>query len=77
LTTKFRAWGQCLDCHFEGMLEYSHIAGEAYEEVDAVMLLQYCPACETSDHAMIPFDYYEKMMLELQAYREAQAERGE
>ena len=28
---KFRAWGQCIDCHFEGMLEYSHIEGEQYE----------------------------------------------
>lgn len=74
---KFRAWGHCIDCHFEGMLEYSHIEGEVYkgEDVVAVMLLQHCPACETTEHTMVPFDYYEKMMLELRAYQQAQKER--
>lgn len=71
----FRAWGQCIDCHFEGMLEYSHIEGETYEKVEAVMLLQHCPACETTEHALIPFDYYEEMMMELRAYQAASAEK--
>ena len=71
---KFKAWGQCIDCHFEGMLEYTHIDGEVYEEVDAVMLVQYCPSCETTENALIPYHYYEQMMLELQAYLESQGE---
>jgi hypothetical protein len=68
---KFRVWGQCIDCHFEGMLEYSHIEGEPYTEVEAVMLVQHCPACETTEHALIPYAYYEQMMEDVRAYQEA------
>lgn len=74
---KFRAWGHCIDCHFEGMLEYAHIDGEVYEGVEAVMLVQHCPACETTEHALIPYDYYVQMMEELQAYLQARQEMGE
>jgi hypothetical protein len=58
------------------MLEYSHIEGEVYEKVDAVMLVQHCPACETTEHAMIPYDYYEQMMLELRAYQQARNDQA-
>jgi len=66
---KFKAWGHCFDCHFEGLLEYSHIEGEDYEDHEAigVMLLQHCPACETTEHALIPIDYYREMMENLKA----------
>ncbi len=73
---KFRAWGHCIDCHFEGMLEYRHLDGEQYEEVEAVMLEQHCPACETTEHALLPYDYYHQMMLELRAYQEARDEQA-
>lgn len=71
---KFNAWGHCFDCHFEGMLEYHHIEGEQYEEVEAVMLIQHCPACDTTEHALIPIDYYEEMMEELRARLDAMEE---
>ncbi len=61
---KFKAWGHCYDCHFEGMLTYTHIIGEDYSDSSAmgVMLRQSCPACETEDNALIPNDYYEEML---------------
>ncbi len=63
----FTAWGHCFDCHFEGLLDYSHLPGEDYgdDEAEGVMLLQHCPACDTSEHALIPIDYYRQMMEEL------------
>lgn len=66
---KFKAWGHCFDCHFEGMIEYRHIDGEDYEDAEAigVMLIQHCPSCDTTEHALIPIDYYQEMMEELQA----------
>ncbi len=74
---KFRAWGHCFDCHFEGMLEYSHIEGEDYEDSEAigVMLIQHCPACETTEHALIPIDYYREMMEDLKSLLAAEEER--
>lgn len=71
---KFTAWGQCIDCHFEGMIEYRHIEDEDYgdEEAVGVMLIQHCPSCETTEHALIPIDYYREMMLELSARLEAE-----
>lgn len=74
---KFRAWGHCFDCHFEGMLEYSHIEGEDYDDNEAlgVMLLQHCPACDTTEHALIPIDYYREMMEDLQSLLAAEEER--
>ena len=61
---KFTAWGHCFDCHFEGMLEYCHVEGEDYNDPDAagVMLKQTCPACETTENALIPIDYYQEML---------------
>ena len=72
-TMIFNAWGHCFDCHFEGMLEYRHITGENYsdEQAAGVMLVQHCPACESTEHALIPIDYYREMMEELQARLES------
>lgn len=68
-TMKFKAWGHCIDCHFEGMIEYRHIEGEDYSDEQAVgvMLIQHCPSCDTTEHALIPIDYYQEMMEELKA----------
>ncbi len=73
---KFNAWGHCFDCHFEGMIEYRHIEGEDYEDIEAVgvMLVQHCPSCDTTEHALIPIDYYLEMMEELQARQEGEAQ---
>jgi len=70
----FRVWGQCIDCNFEGPLEYTHIPGEDYNDPEAlgVVLLQHCPACDASEHTLIPLDYYQQMLIE--AAREEQAE---
>lgn len=66
---RFNAWGTCLDCSFEGMLEYSHIEGEDYSDTEAlgVMLMQHCPACETCDHTLMPIEYYQELKAELTA----------
>lgn len=57
-------WGVCSDCGYEGMLEYRHVAGEDYNDPDAlgVMLLQYCPACEGSDNALLPLEFYHEIV---------------
>lgn len=62
----FRVWGQCIDCNFEGPMEFTHIEGEIYndEEAVGVVLMQHCPACDTSEHTLIPLDYYRQMLLE-------------
>ena len=71
---KFKAWGHCFDCHFEGMIEYTHIDDEDYADAEAVgvMLIQHCPSCDTTEHALIPIDYYQEMMEELQARQESE-----
>jgi hypothetical protein len=63
---RFRVWGQCIDCNFEGPIEYSHIEGEDYsdEEAVGVILVQHCPACDATEHALIPLDYYRQMLIE-------------
>lgn len=57
-------WGVCSDCGYEGVLEYRHVAGEDYDDPDAlgVMLLQRCPACETSDNALLPIAFYHELV---------------
>lgn len=58
-----KAWGSCLDCDYEGLLEYCHITGESYDDEEAlgVMLLQRCPACGSEAHSLVPMDYYHEM----------------
>lgn len=60
MATHYRAWGACLQCDFEGTLEFSTLEGEFYEvsEDEMVMLQQRCPACETIDNALLPYRYY-------------------
>ncbi len=60
----FKAWGHCIDCHYEGILFYTHIDGEDYNDNESmgVMLKQYCPACETEENALIPNNYYQEML---------------
>jgi hypothetical protein len=71
---QFKAWGSCLDCNFEGMLEYSHLAGEDYSDsaVLGVMLQQRCPSCENSDHTLMPMEHYQELMAELRALENSQ-----
>ena len=47
-------------------MEYTHIEGEDYTDHEAlgVMLIQRCPACESVENALVPFDYYRQMMEE-------------
>lgn len=72
---KFRVWGQCIDCNFEGPIEYSHVEGEDYADSEAigVMLIQHCPACESTEHTLIPIDYYRQMLAEI-AVQEPEAD---
>lgn len=57
-------WGICTDCGYEGMIEYRHLEGEVYDDEEAlgVMLLQRCPACESSDHSLVPLEYYRELL---------------
>lgn len=66
MTGTFKVWGVCIDCHFEGPIEYTHIEGEDYDDNEAlgVMLIQRCPACESLENALIPLDYYRQMLEE-------------
>ena len=62
----YKGWGTCLDCGYEGMLEYSALEGECYSDPEAlgVVMLLHCPACESQDHALISIEYYQDMVAE-------------
>ncbi len=70
-------WGSCLDCDYEGLLEYRHLEGEDYGDSESlgVMLLQRCPACESEAHSLIPIEYYREL-LELLIEQQASAALG-
>lgn len=63
LPRTLKTWGTCLDCGYQGMLEYSEIVGEDYDDPHAlgVMLLLRCPACESRDNALVAIDYYREL----------------
>lgn len=58
------AWNTCTDCGYEGKLEYFRVAGEDYDDPNAmgVMLLLHCPACGSREHTLIEIDYYRDMV---------------
>lgn len=64
MTKKFRVWSHCDDCHFDGLIDYSMIEGEDYDDPESlgVMLLQHCPACETAVNTFIPTDLYQEFL---------------
>lgn len=55
-----RAWGTCLDCNYEGILEYSRVEGESYTDEDALglIMLLHCTACGSSEHTLVTMEYY-------------------
>jgi hypothetical protein len=63
----YKGWGTCLDCGYEGMLEYAGVEGEDYTDSEAlgVVMLLHCPACETQDHALISMEYFKDMVVEV------------
>jgi hypothetical protein len=60
----YKGWGTCLDCGYEGMLQYTPVEGESYSDPEAlgVVMLLHCPACESQDHALITIEYYREMV---------------
>ena len=72
MSTKFKVWGHCDDCHFDGMIYYSMIEGEDYNDPDSlgVMLLQHCSACELSVNTFIPTDLYQEFLVGSQLPKE-------
>lgn len=64
IDTIYKGWGTCLDCGYEGMLEYRHMDGETYTDPEAlgVVMALRCPACETHDHALLTMDYYRELL---------------
>lgn len=71
-----RVWSHCDDCHFDGLIEYSMIEGEDYDDPDSlgVMLLQNCPACEVSVNTFIPTDLFQEFLAGCQPPKEDDAE---
>lgn len=61
---EIKAWGHCYDCHFEGLLNYNFLEGEVYDDSEdsGVMLLQHCPACDTSENTLIPTELFHEMV---------------
>lgn len=59
-----KGWGSCLDCGYEGMLEYSPLEGEDYSDPEAmgVVMILACPACGSRDHALVAIEYYREMV---------------
>jgi len=64
MSETYKGWGTCLDCGYEGMLEYSLLDGESYSDPEAlgVVMLLHCPACESKDHALLTIEYYREMV---------------
>jgi hypothetical protein len=64
LSKKIKVWGHCDDCHFEGLIYFSMVEGEDYDDPDSlgVMLLQQCPACDLSVNTLIPTDLYQEFL---------------
>lgn len=60
----YKGWNTCLDCGYEGLLEYTFMEGESYDDAEAlgVMMVLRCPACESSDNAFITSEYYIEMV---------------
>lgn len=60
MSKALRAWGTCIDCGYEGMLEYYRVEGESYEDAEALglMMLLHCPACGSREHTLITMEYY-------------------
>lgn len=60
----YKGWNTCLDCGYEGLLEYTLMEGESYDDAEAlgVMMELRCPACESRDNAFISAEYYAEML---------------
>lgn len=60
----YKGWGTCLDCGYEGMLEYRPVAGESYTDPEAlgVVMALRCPACESQDQTLLAMDYYHELL---------------
>ncbi len=63
MSKPLRAWGTCIDCGYEGMLEYSRIEGERYDDAEAIgiIMLLHCPACGSSEHTLVTMEYYREI----------------
>ena len=61
------AWSKCIDCGYEGVLEYEHVEDEIYsdEEAMGVMMILRCPACDSHEHTLVPSDYYQELLSDL------------
>jgi Zn ribbon nucleic-acid-binding protein len=60
----YKGWGACLDCGYQGMLEYVHVTDESYSDPEAlgVVMGLHCPACESHDHALLTIEYYRELL---------------
>jgi hypothetical protein len=60
MSKALRAWGTCIDCGYEGMLEYFRVEGESYEDEEALglVMLLHCPACDSRENTLITMEYY-------------------
>ncbi|MCW8827344.1 MAG: hypothetical protein OQK78_13070 [Gammaproteobacteria bacterium] len=65
MSKRFKVWGHCDDCHFDGLIYFSMIDGEDYDDPDSlgVMLVQDCPSCEVSVNTFIPMDLYQEFLV--------------
>lgn len=61
---KFKAWSVCIDCGHEGVLEYSRIPGEEYDDAESigVMMVLHCPVCDSTEHTLVANDFYQEMI---------------
>ncbi|MCK5640263.1 MAG: hypothetical protein KAJ19_05680 [Gammaproteobacteria bacterium] len=59
-----KGWGSCIDCGYEGLLEYHKVEGESYDDKEAFgfMMYLYCPACESGDHSLVTMEYYQELL---------------
>lgn len=64
-----KGWGSCIDCGYEGLLEYHKVKGESYDDSEAfgVMMYLYCPACESGEHSLVAMEYFCELLESLQS----------
>ena len=63
-STVYRAWGQCDECGFQGLVEYRHVASEDYDDDEAlgVMMDASCPSCGFEESVLMIIDEYRAML---------------
>lgn len=61
---RFKHWGTCDDCGFQGLMAFSTRAEEDYTDDDALgyVMDSSCPACGVEEAVLVVVDEYREMV---------------